>query len=137
MKPEQAEHLRLLSIFHYVFAGVLALVACLPLIHVALGLTMVFAPQTFGGGHGPPPPMIVGWMFILLGGGFIVCGWTAAALLAWAGRCLARRVRYTYCLVMAGVACVFMPLGTLLGVFTILLLAKPEVKAAFGQATTA
>jgi len=136
MKPEQAEQLRLLSIFHYVFAGVLALVACLPLIHVGLGLAMVLAPRQFGG-HGEPPPAFLGWFFVVTGGVFILAGWLAAALIAWAGRCLARRRQYTYCLVMAGVACVFMPLGTLLGVFTILLLAKPEVKAAFGPVVSA
>jgi hypothetical protein len=133
MKPEQSEHLRLLSIFHYVFAGVLAVMACIPLIHVALGLAMVFAPRSFNGGHGASPPMFVGWLFVLIGGCFIVFGWVAAVLLAWAGRCLAVRKHHTYCLAMAGVACVFMPLGTLLGVFTILLLTKPEVKAAFGS----
>jgi hypothetical protein len=73
----------------------------------------------------------------LIGGVFILGGWTGAALIAWAGRCLARRMHYTYCLMMAGVACVFMPFGTVLGVFTILVLVKPGVKAAFGQAATA
>ena len=136
MKPEHAEHLRLLSIFHYVFAGVLALLACIPLIHVGLGLAMVLAPRQFGG-HGEPPPALLGWFFVFTGGVFIIAGWLTAVLIAWSGRCLARRVHHTYCLVMAGVACVFIPLGTLLGVFTILVLAKSEVKAAFAPVATA
>lgn len=137
MKPEQAEHLKLLSIFHYVFAGVLALMACIPLIHVAFGLAMIFAPRHHGGGRGDMPPALFGWLFVLLGGAFILIGWVVAGLLAWAGRCLSRRSHYTYCFVMACVACAFMPFGTVLGVFTILVLSKPEVKAAFGQVVAA
>jgi len=35
------EHLRLLSIFHYVYAGVVALGATFPVIHVAIGAAFV------------------------------------------------------------------------------------------------
>ena len=34
------EHLKLLSIFHFVAAGMLALVACIPFIHFFMGLAM-------------------------------------------------------------------------------------------------
>jgi hypothetical protein len=33
---------------------------------------------------------------------------------------------------VACVSCVFMPIGTILGVFTILVLSRPSVKSAFG-----
>ena len=39
------EHLRLLSIFHYVRAGTTAFVACIPLIHVIVGMGMIIASQ--------------------------------------------------------------------------------------------
>jgi len=39
--------LRLLTIFHYVCAGLAALFACLPLFHVIFGLLMLFAPGAF------------------------------------------------------------------------------------------
>jgi hypothetical protein len=32
---------------------------------------------------------------------------------------------------MAGVACLFMPFGTVLGIFTIIVLVRPQVKALF------
>jgi hypothetical protein len=131
MTPQQQEHLRLVAIFHYVFAGLLALMACIPFIHVALGLVMMFAPRSFPGAHEPPPPAFLGLIFVVMGGLFIVCGWTAAVLLAFSGRCLMQRRRYMFCMVMAAIACLFVPLGTVLGVFTIVMLAKPEVQAAF------
>ena len=41
---------------------------------------------------------------------------------------------WTFCLVMGAVACMFMPVGTVLGVFTIVVLMKPSVKELFGEA---
>src|SRR4051794_38133489 len=115
-----AEHLRLLSVFHYVTAGLAALVGSLPLIHVALGVLMVTGQLDRPGQ--PEVPAVVGWLFIAVGGLFVLFGWTLAVLLVLGGVRLARRQSYTFCMVVAGVACLFMPFGTVLGVFTILLL---------------
>jgi hypothetical protein len=38
---------------------------------------------------------------------------------------------------MAAIACLFMPLGTILGVFTIIVLIRPNVKALFEQSAPA
>ena len=43
------EHLRLLSIFHFIVGGLTMAFACLPLIHLGFGLAIVFAPETLGG----------------------------------------------------------------------------------------
>ncbi len=54
-------------------------------------------------------------------------------LTAYAGRCLRARKNYTFLLVMAALNGTFiMPLGTLLGVFTFVVLMRPSVKALFG-----
>jgi hypothetical protein len=127
---QDEQHLRLLSIFHYVCAGMAAFVGCIPIIHLVLGLVMVFRPEAFG----PPkvrPPEFFGWFMVLLAGAFILCAWIFAVLLVSAGRFLARRKRYTFCLVVAGIACLFMPFGTVLGVFSILVLIRPSVKTLF------
>lgn len=127
---QDVEHLRLLSIFHYVCAGLAALFALFPVFHLVFGLVMLFAPQVFGPANNQPP-QIIGLLFVIFAGAFMVMGWTFAALLALAGRSLARRKRYTFCLVMAGLACMFMPFGTVLGVFTIFVLVRPSVKLLF------
>ena len=125
------EHLRLLAIFHFVCAGFAALVACIPIIHLVLGLVMLLTPQIFGPGKDQPPAFL-GLIFVLFASVFILVGWTFAVLLAWAGRCLARRKHHTFCFVMACVACLFQPFGAVLGVFTIIVLLRPSVKARFG-----
>jgi len=66
----------------------------------------------------------------------ILVGLAFCILLILSGRYLRRHVNYTFCLVMAGVACIFMPFGTVLGVFTILVLVRPSVKTAFGVLPT-
>lgn len=127
--PQDAEHLRLLGIFHYVVAGMLALFACIPFIHFFVGIVMVIG--SFFAPNQNEPTFFVGMLFVALAGVIIFMGWLVAGLLAYAGRCLDRRQHYTFCFVMAAVACFFMPVGTALGVFTIIVLSRPSVKAVF------
>ena len=131
---QDADHLRLLSIFHYIVAGVMALWGCFPILHVVLGAAMVLHKFPVDKAeHGPPDFM--GWLFLLMGGAFMVFGWSMAVATIVAGRSLARRHRYLYCLILAGVmAATCMPFGTILGVFTIIVLMRPSVKQAFGAA---
>ncbi len=133
---QDEEHLRLLSIFHYVAAAMAALIALFPIIHLVLGLFLVFAPEKIEPA-GEAPPAWFGWMFVTLAGIFIVVGWVLAALVLTTGRFLARRKHYLFCLVMAGVECIFIPLGTVLGVFTIIVLMREPVKQLFTANKTA
>lgn len=132
MTNQDEEHLRLLSMFHYICAGVAALFACIPIIHLSIGALILARPNTFGHGSNAPP-VFIGLFLIAIAALLIIFGWAFAVLLAWSGRCLSRRTHYTFCLVMAGVACFFMPFGTVLGVFTILVLTRPSVKILFSQ----
>jgi hypothetical protein len=127
------EHLDMLAVFHNVVAGLALLVALFPSVHLFVGLCLVSGYFT-----DPKPDFpfaLVGWFFVLFASCWIVAGLTFAFSLAWAGRCLRRRRRYPFCLVMAGLACAFMPFGTVLGVFTIVTLTKESVKAQFQPAS--
>ncbi|HEX7898713.1 MAG TPA: hypothetical protein VF950_13195 [Planctomycetota bacterium] len=124
------EHLRLLSIFHYVSAALTAFFACFPLLHVGLGLAVLLSPETVSS-EGDPPPAWFGLFFVVIGGAFVLAGWTLAVLKFFTGRCLARRRRRTFCVIVACVCCVLPPIGTILGVFTLVVLSRPSVKALF------
>ncbi len=128
---QDLQHLKLLSIFYYVVGGLLALVACFPIIHFIVGLVMVAAPNTMSGGGGNPPPAFVGWLFVLVAGGIILVGWLWAVCLISVGWFLGRRKHYIYCLIMGCSALLFQPLGTVLGVFTLIVLIRPSVKRLF------
>lgn len=125
---QDREHLRLLSIFHYVAAGITALVSLIPVFHLIIGILMVT-----GALEGEDPEArVVGWFFAGFALLFILAGLTLAGAMAYAGRNLARHTRYTACFVVAAVECVLMPYGTVLGVFTLIVLVRPSVKALFG-----
>jgi len=130
---QDADHLRLLSIFHYVVAGITALFSLFPLIHLVMGLAIVTGhlPMESEQGNDPFDPRLFGWFFVAFAGAFIASGLTLAGFMAYAGRCLAQRRRHVLCMVVAGISCCFMPFGTVLGVFTLIVLVRPSVKAAF------
>ncbi len=131
------EHLKLLSIFHYVYAGLTALFSCIFITYVMVGLFFILAPDHMASSNGDLPPKLFGGIFFGLGMAIILIGWTIAILRVIAGRCLARRRAYWYCFVIACLGCLNMPMGTVLGVFTIIVLLRPSVIALFGVATPA
>ncbi len=128
---QDQEHLKLLSIFHYVVGCVAGLFACFPVIHVVMGLMIALNPGSFGGHRGDEPPALFGWLFVIFGGVFILIGWSFAATIILGGRFIAQRKHYTACVIIAAIACVFFPFGTALGVFTLLVLLRPSVKPLF------
>ena len=131
------EHLRLLAIFHYVGAGLAALFSFFPLLYTTIGAIFIFAAR-----HGTPkpgeelPPEFLGWIFAIVGLLLFLLGIAMAICILIAGRCLSRHRFYSFALVMACVECLFIPFGTILGVFTIIALSRESVKALFAAAQT-
>ena len=124
---DDLEHLRLLSIFHYVVAGIVGLVSLLPGIHLMIGIALAtghLAREDDGS-------RTIGSIMAGCAAFFIVAGLTFAVMVALAGRSLSKRRRYTFSLVIAAILCIVFPFGTLLGVFTIVVLVRPSVKALF------
>ncbi len=132
---QDAEHLRLLAIFHYVVAGLAALFSFFPLLYTTIGAIFIFAAR-----HGTPkpgeelPPEFLGWIFVVVGALLFLLGIAMAICILIAGRCLSRRKGYSFALVMACIECLFIPFGTILGVFTIIALSRESVKALFAAA---
>ena len=82
----------------------------------------------------PAPPPELGWIFIAIGGGISLFTWAVAACCLFAGYNLGAKKRYIFCFVVACLCCIQIPLGTILGVFTIVVLARPSVKDLFAGA---
>jgi hypothetical protein len=126
------EQLHLLSVFHYVLAGIGSLVSLFPLIYFGMGLAMM---SGMGGRQaGDFGPRLAGCVMAGMGGLFLVFGVGYALALFLAARFLAQRRRHTFCVVVAAISCAFTPLGTVLGVFTLIVLFRPSVKTLFGLA---
>jgi hypothetical protein len=133
---QDREHLRLLAIFHYVVAGLAALFSFFPLLYTTIGTIFIFAARHGTARPGEePPPEFLGWIFAVIGSVLFLIGLAMAICILIAGRSLAHCKRYSFALVMACIECVFIPFGTILGVFTILFLSRESVRALFSTAT--
>ncbi|MFH1692158.1 MAG: hypothetical protein ABIC68_06310 [Candidatus Omnitrophota bacterium] len=127
------EHLKYLTIGHYVVGILGGLFSCVFIIHLVIGIIALTSPQLMADKGGQVPPPFFGWIFVIMGGAALLFGWGYAVCMIIAGRSLARRKRYIFCMVMAGLSCLFIPFGTLVGVFAIIVLSRPTVKEMFEQ----
>ena len=125
------EHLRLLSIFYYVLGIINAIFACFPLIYVAMGLFFVMLSPGVPEKEGGAPMAVFGLMFVVMGLMVFLLGATMAVMKIYAGYCLSKRKGRIFCYIAAAISCLSMPYGTILGVFTFIVLSRSEVAAQF------
>jgi hypothetical protein len=129
------EQLNLLAIFHYVVAGLAGLFSFFPLFYTTIGVVFIFAARHGTAKPGEElPPEFLGWIFAAVGLALFVTGIAMAIFILIAGRSLALRKRYRFALVIACIECLFVPFGTILGVFTIVVLSRESVKTMFSSA---
>lgn len=129
---QDIQHLKLLSIFHFVVGGLAMLFGTFPLIHVVMGV-LILSGKFMGPPNGPPNPAFLGWIFIAIGSTFILIGWTMGLLTIYAGLQLRQQRRRMFCVVIAAILCAFLPLGTVLGIFTLIVLYRPSVQALYAS----
>lgn len=123
--------LDLLAIFHYVLAGLMYLKGTISVIFMGIGtiaVSGVIADQP----HDMAETLVVlGLLFFAAPMIFLVIAWTAATLVLFAGRRIAKRTNLTYCQVIAGLECLCFPFGTILGIISLITLTKAEAKEIF------
>jgi hypothetical protein len=124
------EHLKWLSIGFYIYAGLTALFACFPIIHLVIGIAMITGQMEEGNN---PAPQLFGWFFAGFASLFILIGWALAIASFFAGKYLKQQKNHTFIFVMAIINCMFAPLGTVLGIFTIIVLLRDSVKQIFNE----
>ncbi len=101
-------------------------------VHIVIGAMVVSG--NFGSSQAQPDPLpaeAFGWFFVVVGSLAVLFGASFGAALIAAGRFLSRKRNLTFCQIVAGLACMSMPLGTVLGVLTFIVLSKHEVKTLF------
>jgi hypothetical protein len=129
---QDREHLQMLAIFHYVVAGLAALFSFFPLLYTTVGAVFIFAARHGTAKPGEDlPPEFLGWIFAVLGSLLFLIGIAMAICILIAGRSLALRKRYSFAFVMACIECLFIPFGTILGAFTIVVLSRESVRELF------
>lgn len=127
------EHLRLLPITYWVMSCVTAFLALYGLVYVGMGAIFGFASMAETSSSGEEFPLAFGLIFIVLGLGFLILGGVVTALQIMTGVWIRRRRHRIACLVIAGLSCLSVPFGTMIGVFTFITLLRPSVVALFDR----
>ncbi|PLX08824.1 MAG: hypothetical protein C0596_05885 [Marinilabiliales bacterium] len=125
--PPVKNHLDTLATLHYVWGGLKFLAALFILIYVLVGLGLILG----GTSDGDMEMQFAGGMLLIFGLiGFVLVA-AVGVLNILCGRYLQQKKNRVFCIVMSGLACMNAPLGTLLGIFTIIEVEKPEIKKMF------
>jgi len=128
------EHLKLLGIFHFVYAGIQGFVGLLFLVYIGLGLLVL--NHTIPSTSPPPgshelPPQFIGWLFVVVGAVATVLAEVVAVMNLLAGRYVRARRHRVFLLVTAALDCMWVPFGTVLGVFDFIVLTREGVRRLF------
>ena len=131
-RAADADHMRILAIFHFVFAALAVLGIGFLGLHYLFFHSIMDNPDMWKirKGGGPPPReffLIFRWFYIVFGAGLILCA--GANLLS--GLFIRARKNRTFSLVVAGLNCIQVPFGTVLGVFTFFVLLRPSVEETY------
>jgi hypothetical protein len=148
------ERLRFLAIGYYVRGGVIIFFSSFLLFYVIMFSAFSFIPEskwnpsptptpsvsTFSWATPRPhpsnsetPPVIVFRIIAGVMSGIMLLGWTFGALTLYAGRSIQKRRHKALIYVMAAFNCMFIPYGTLLGVFTFTILGSPTAIQEFSE----
>jgi hypothetical protein len=122
------EHLRLLALFHYVSGGMtLAFSLFFAVMMLFMGLVFANIPAPHPGQH--PPPVEIFWMF----GVFIFIGALLGVLDIIAARCMSLRRGRVFSMIVSIPNLLFIPYGTILTIFTLLVLDRGSVKRLYEE----
>jgi hypothetical protein len=123
-----ADHLTLLSVFHYVGAGLALLGILFLMVHYMFFHAFMDNPRMWQNQRSGPPPAeffaIFKLFYLVVGAWFVASAILNVMSAVWLG---ARKHR-TFSLVVAGINCVHVPLGTALGIFTLVVLLRDSVR---------
>lgn len=129
LSKQDAEHLRILMILHYVVAALAFVGLGFMAIHFLLFNSLMANLK----GQAPPPPeffMIFGLVYAFASGFMLIGG----ILNLVSASNLRKRHNRTLSLIVAGLNCLQIPFGTALGVFTIIVLTRDSVREVYEHA---
>lgn len=127
-------HLKLLAIFHFVVAGLSLLGIGFLLLHFTLMTHIFNNPDFLKQSRSAPPPAefwrFFQWFYVVCGG-MLLAGCVGNLL---SGFWLRARRNRTFSIIVAAINCCQVPMGTVLGVFTIIVLMRDSVRQAYAEA---
>ena len=135
VRTKDENDLNLLSILHYVWTGLLGCsMFGIVAYFIAIASFIENAPAgPHASAHAAHDRDTVAGVTIIIGVVMAVIMIPLVVLHLLAAASLKKRTRYMLCMVMSAFTCLSMPIGTALGVFSIIVLQRPSVKALFAR----
>jgi hypothetical protein len=132
--------LRILAVLEAVYGALTFAFSLIFVFYIFMGLQIArnpgffSSPATRGGTPTAPfPPQEFGYIFVVIGALAMLFGWAMAGLSLYSAKCLRERKNWSWVMAAACLNCLHVPLGTALGVFTIVVINRPSVRASFGE----
>jgi hypothetical protein len=132
------QQLRFLSKAHYVLGVIAGLMSCSFVFYIYIGIAMGNGLRDLS--KGPPDPDFADPLqmmgvpqhaMVAAGAIGLLLGWALAVAIIYAGRCIKTHKYYLFTVLVSGICCLFVPIGTVLGIFGLNILMRPSVKALF------
>ncbi|WP_438481692.1 hypothetical protein [Oleiharenicola lentus] len=130
-RKADADHLRLLAVFHFVVAGLSVVGLGLVALHYTFMRVFFMNPDMWKDQKSAPPPVaimdIFKWFYLVFAVLLVVV--VVGNLLS--GLFIGKRKHRMFSLVVGGINCLQFPFGTALGVFTLVVLTRDSVRESY------
>ena len=128
-RRRDSDHIKLLSVFHVIFAGLALLGIAFLFVHYTVMHTVFSNPDLWKGPKdaGPPPKVFLDtfvWLYVFMGAIMVI----ACATNLLSALFLRRKQHRIFSMVVGGLDCLQIPFGTALGVFTVVVLSRDSVR---------
>jgi hypothetical protein len=139
LRQKDDEHLSLLAVFHFIVGGLSLLFIGFGVMHFFVMEQIFSSPDIWRGRggvvHAPPVQIIhmFAWFYVAMG---MICLLTGIANVL-SGLFLRRKKNRTFSIVVGGINCLQVPFGTVLGIFTLLVLLRESVRQSYENEASA
>ena len=132
-----AEDLRRLALAHYAVGVLTALMALPFVLGIWWGVHLMDHPEALGEWKLLPseldfPPEFLGQMVVFFFASTALLVLVHASVVAWVGWYIAKARRYWVVYIFSLLDCTYMPFGTIIGIWAVVVLNRPSVKVRFG-----
>ncbi|MDJ0574537.1 MAG: hypothetical protein QNJ65_05160 [Xenococcaceae cyanobacterium MO_234.B1] len=129
---DDRNYLKILSVFYYIIGGFFAFLALIFGYFFIRKILIIISPESFPieSAKISAIPDYKSYMYIstIISGIYFILGESFAIAIIMSGRFLKVHKKYWFSFIIACILCLIMPVGTLLGILTIIVLSRESVK---------
>jgi hypothetical protein len=133
MKKETI-YLKILSCFHYLIAIIAVLTYSAPISFLIMSISIIYKAIFNGISDAIIPNeayISMGIVLFLISANIILLGVTFSICIGISGYYLDQKRHYKYCLIISIITCIFIPVGTILGIITLFSIRNKNIRILF------